>query len=342
MYFRKLNIFKTFILLYILLSSITLTIICLIFKNLQYILVFLLFSVLFFLIMIILIICIRRSILDFTNNVEDVLDNMIYEKENIDFYIYNEDITGKLDLKLKQIYEIMQDKTQKAVKDKKMIEALISDISHQVKTPISNVKMYNSILLENELTDEKRKEFLNLAGISINRLDFLMQSMIKMSRLESDIIQLNIEKLPIYDTIAAALGGIVLKAESKNINILVECEQDILIFHDKKWTAEALFNILDNAIKYTKDNGKIDIIVQKQEFYLSIKIEDNGIGIPENEQALIFKRFYRCKSNQNEEGVGIGLYLARNIISRQDGYIQVKSEVGKGTTFFVFLNLSKL
>ena len=142
---------------------------------------------------------------------------------------------------------------------------------------------------------------------------------------------------PIYDTLAAALGGILLNAERKNIHVSVDCPPNIVLAHDRKWTSEALFNILDNAVKYTPAGGNIQVSVQSWEFYVKIDITDSGKGIAESRQGMIFKRFYREEEVHDIEGIGIGLYLAREIITMQSGYIKVTSTVGHGSTFSVFL-----
>ena len=171
----------------------------------------------------------------------------------------------------------------------------------------------------------------------LEKLDFLMQAMIKTSRLETGVISLDRKMQPLYDTLAAALGGILLNAERKNIHVSIACPADIVLAHDRKWTSEALFNILDNAVKYTPAGGTIRVSVQSWELYVKIDITDSGKGIAESRQGMIFKRFYREEEVHDVEGIGIGLYLAREIISMQDGYIKVTSALGRGSTFSVFL-----
>ena len=171
----------------------------------------------------------------------------------------------------------------------------------------------------------------------IDKLDFLMQAMVKMSRLESGIITLSIQSTPLYDTLGLALSGIVLPTEEKNIEVNIDCNPSLNVPHDKKWTAEALFNLLDNAVKYTPPGGKISVVAQRWETATKIDIIDTGKGIPEQHLAQIFKRFYREDDVHEIEGVGIGLYLCREIISKQGGYLHVKSELGRGSTFSVFL-----
>ena len=153
----------------------------------------------------------------------------------------------------------------------------------------------------------------------LDKLDFLMQAMIKTSRLETGVISLEQRQQPIYDTLAAALGGILLNAEKKKIDVQVECPEHLDARHDRKWTSEALFNILDNAVKYTPAGGQIRVSVEGWEMYVKIDIADTGIGISEQHQGTIFKRFYR------------------EDVTLQGGYIRVASEVGKGSTFSVFL-----
>lgn len=141
----------------------------------------------------------------------------------------------------------------------------------------------------------------------------------------------------LYNTLAQAMSGIVYGTENKEIAVTVDCPQDLNLCHDCKWTSEALFNILDNAVKYTPARGRISVSVEQWEMYVKVDIMDTGKGIFEGNQAAIFRRFYREEEVHNEPGVGIGLYLAREIITRQGGYIKVTSEVDKGSTFSVFI-----
>ena len=231
----------------------------------------------------------------------------------------------------------MQESKNSVAGERADLQELISDISHQAKTPIANLKMVNSTLLEQNVSKDKQREFLLASDTQLDKLDFLMQAMIKTSRLETGVISLEKKEQPIYDTLAIALGGILLNAEKKQIGVQVDCPEYLTVSHDRKWTGEALFNILDNAVKYTPDRGKIHVLVEALEMYIKIDISDTGIGIPEQHQGTIFKRFYRENTVHDTDGIGIGLYLAREIVTMQGGYIKVKSEVGCGATFSVFL-----
>ncbi|WFR56981.1 HAMP domain-containing sensor histidine kinase [Anaerocolumna sp. AGMB13025] len=284
----------------------------------------------------------RRDICSFSDSLSSILEDLIDRKKDLKFDLVSETLLGKLELKLKRLYEILEHESEISNEEKAAVQSLVSDISHQVKTPISNIKMYLSILLERDVDIQKRREFLQAANLQVDKLDFLMQSLVKMSRLETGILEVCPKKADIVQTLAQTLGQIQLKAEQKQIEIQVDCPDKLLTCHDEKWTQEALFNLLDNAVKYTPFLGKITIAVIKQEFYTRIMIQDNGKGIPEKNQAAIFKRFYREPEVHDQEGVGIGLYLAREIISLELGYIEVRSEPGKGASFFVYLPNTQL
>ncbi len=217
------------------------------------------------------------------------------------------------------------------------LQGMISDISHQVKTPATNLKIAVSTLLERELPRCQQEEYLRSMKTQLDKLDFLMSAMVKSSRLETGVITLEKRQAPIYETLAAAMGSIFLKAEEKHLQVSVDCPAHLLVAHDPKWTEEALFNILENAVKYTPPNGSIQITVSRWEAYTRITIADTGRGIPESHHAAIFKRFYREPEVHNIEGIGIGLYLTREIVSKQGGRVQVASAEGEGAAFTIFL-----
>lgn len=156
-----------------------------------------------------------------------------------------------------------------------------------------------------------------------------------MSRLENGAISFSPCQVPAIEMIADALAQIMPFAEQKNISVDVNCREDIFISCDKKWTSEAIFNILDNAVKYTPPNGNITVSADKNEFYALIKIKDNGMGIDETEQANVFGRFYRSEMADEVDGLGIGLFLSRQIISGQGGFITVRSELNNGAEFMI-------
>lgn len=257
------------------------------------------------------------------------------ELEN--FQPYEDTALSKAQGKLLQYYDKMRDEHRQSDEERQTIQELVSDISHQVKTPVSNIQMFTGILRQHELSPEKRNEFLDLMSAQINKLDFLMQSLIKMSRLETGTFSIHMGESRLSDTIAQAVSAVWTKADQKEVQLDVDCDSSIRVRHDPKWTSEALGNILDNAVKYTPSGGSIHIRVRPWQFYTRIDITDTGIGIAEEHYSDVFRRFYRAEEAASEEGVGLGLYLARGIITRQHGYISVKSAQGKGTTFSVYL-----
>ena len=297
----------------------------------------LLFTILVFACVAVFVAFLRRKLVLFSDSLCRTMDDMldgaapppqIHEEENL-FY--------KINHRLLRLYEVMRENRERVAKDRADLQELISDISHQVKTPIANLQMVNATLLEQSVPEEKQREFLQASSGQLDKLDFLMQAMIKTSRLETGVISLDRKIQPLYDTLAAALGSILLNAEKKNIHVSVDCPPDLALAHDRKWTSEALFNLLDNAIKYTPEGGAIRVSVESWELYAKIDITDSGKGIAENRQGMIFKRFYREEEVHDVDGIGIGLYLAREIVTMQGGYIKVTSAPGRGSVFSVFL-----
>lgn len=321
----------------ILCSAIFISAIFLLTGNRTVVLIGLLYAVAAMLCIMLLIILIRRKLLLFSDTFCELLDQMMAGDEINLPEPEEESLFYKIIHRLVRLYEIMGESHDSVAKERSDLQELISDISHQVKTPITNLKMVNATMLEQEVPEEKRIWLLQDSAMQLDKLDFLMQAMIKTSRLETGMISLEKKKQPLYDTLAAALGGILLNAEKKEIDVRVDCPEHLAVYHDRKWTSEALFNILDNAVKYTAEGGSIDVSVEEWEFYAKIDIADTGKGIPEKLHGTIFKRFFRAEDVHDMEGIGVGLYLAREIITMQGGYIKVASEEGKGSVFSVFL-----
>lgn len=279
----------------------------------------------------------RWQLCRFADELCRTLDDLIAERKPEEYVPYEDTLTARIRGKFMQYYDLMSEGRRQSRQDKQVIQELVSDISHQVKTPIANLQMFIGILQSHDLSSEKRGEFLGTMVEQINKLDFLLQSLIKMSRLETGTFALHIERTSLYDTIAQTLNGIWARAEAKQIQLSVECDNNITARHDGKWTAEALGNVLDNAVKYTPAGGSIRISVRPWQFYTRVDIADTGMGIPEEQCNQVFKRFWRSETAAAQEGVGLGLYLAQEIITRQRGYISVKSVPGEGSVFSVYL-----
>lgn len=321
-------------------TAITIRILYVLTKNKLVILCVLGFAVMVFAAAAFFVFIVRSKLTAFSDSMCNMLDNMFTDEAELPQTLEEESLLYKINHRLTRFYEAMRNRENEIAKERADLKELISDISHQVKTPLANLKMLNTTLLEKEVPLKKAREFIRSMEGQINKLDFLIQGMIKTSRLETGIISLEVKQQPIYAALAAALGGILFSAEKKQIEVNVVCPENLVALHDKKWTSEALFNILDNAVKYTPRGGHIQVAVKKWEIYLRIDITDTGKGIAEENQGVIFKRFYREKEVHEIEGVGIGLYLTRKIISMQRGYIRVASELGQGATFSVFIPIS--
>lgn len=250
---------------------------------------------------------------------------------------YEETIESKLLHQINKYKQELDIEKEETIHSKQEIQSLVTHISHQVKTPLANIKIYNDLLARNDLSKEEAIDFHIMLNQQINKLDFLMKSLIKMSRLETDIIQLNIEKNDLYSTLIEVINHVFFLAEKKHINIKLSKNTHISALYDEKWTQEAIFNVLENCIKYSNKNTTITIQMSKNTFFSKIIITDQGIGIKKENYNNIFQRFYRAQEVQDEDGIGIGLYLTREILSREEGYITVQSEYGKGSTFTIYL-----
>ena len=273
----------------------------------------------------------------FTSELCQVLDEMINQSQAPKQIKDQETLFAKIHQRLVRLYGILQETNRKVDGERQELQVLVSDISHQVRTPVSNMKMIIDTLLTKPMEQPERAEFLKSIRGQVDKLDFLIQALVKTSRLETGAIQLEKEEGYLYDTLAQAMSAIMYHAEQKEIQVSVDCPEDLCVSHDSKWTEEALFNLLDNAVKYTPAGGSIEVFVAQWEMYVEVKVTDTGKGISESNQAAIFKRFYREEEVHNQPGVGIGLYLAREIVTQQGGYITVESEVGKGSAFSIFL-----
>ena len=278
-----------------------------------------------------------KRLSQFTSDLCQTMDSMISGGQEPAKAEDRETIFARISYRLSRLYGILQENRRRVDEERQELQTLVSDISHQVKTPVANLKMVTDTLLAKPVTERERWDFLQGIRSQTDKLEFLVQSMGKASRLETGAVTLEKKDVPLLDTLAQAMSGIVYGAEQKGISVEVKCPDDLRVSHDSKWTAEALFNLLDNAVKYTPAGGKICVSVEQWEMSVKLDVTDTGKGIPEGRQAAIFRRFYREEEVHDQPGVGIGLYLAREIVTRQGGYIQVASKPGRGSTFSVFL-----
>lgn len=277
-----------------------------------------------------------HEVYSFADRLERSLDCILCGKSITDSEELEDTLWGKASEKLQRVARNWQQKNTEILREKQKLKELISDISHQTKTPIANMKVYLEIL-QSEASSARQTEFLNSMERQTEKLDFLLQSMVKTSRLETESIQIQKKNAELIVTLGRAVAAIVPKAEKKQLSLSVDCDTRIRHFHDPKWTEEAVFNLLDNAVKYTEPGGSIHIAVTRQELFTKISVQDTGRGIARERQAEIFTRFYREPEVHDTEGIGIGLYLTRRIAELQGGYVEVSSVPGQGSDFRLYL-----
>lgn len=248
---------------------------------------------------------------------------------------YDESLRSAVESKLADYLSASSLSSQKLKAEKANIEYLISDISHQTKTPLSNILLYTQLLSEQDLPESSRACVAALEG-QAEKLQTLIDSLVKLSRLESGMLTFHPQPAPLSPILEESAAQLRPKAEEKGLTLTCYPTDAEAVF-DAKWTSEALCNLLDNAVKYTPSGGQVVLQVIPYELFCRIDVIDDGPGIPEEEQAKIFGRFYRGQAHQTEEGVGVGLYLVRQIAAGQGGYVKVFSKPGKGAKFSLFL-----
>lgn len=240
---------------------------------------------------------------------------------------------------LKELGYYFNDLKAQLQEEENSTKALITNISHQLKVPLASLHMNHELAMAEGLTTKERREFEEQEMHEIQRMEMLLEELVKVSKLEKHMITLHLKRQGIRQTIADAVSQVYGKAKKKQIDIQAEIRQDFSVLHDRKWTTEALSNVMDNAVKYSEEQSKVCIHVQKLTSCLLIEIEDEGIGIPSGELHHIFKRFYRGKDAVKKvtDGVGVGLYLSRTILEQQGGTIMAKRKPDKGTVFQITL-----
>ena len=267
----------------------------------------------------------------------DILDRMLDDAIRGDFQesLYDESRLSALETRMAHYLSSNTVSARNLAAEKDAIKTLIGDISHQTKTPIANLLLYAQLLAEQDLPPESRVYVSALEG-QAEKLRFLIDALVKTSGLESGVLAMTPKRHALQQLLEDAAAQAAPRAEAKGITLTVE-PTDLSARFDPKWTTEALYNLVDNAVKYTPTGGSVTLRAVGYELFCRIDVTDTGPGIPEAEQAKIFQRFYRSPAVSGEEGVGIGLYLARQIAAGQGGYLKVTSRPGEGSTFSLFL-----
>ena len=271
-----------------------------------------------------------------TRKTMDTLDRMLTAAVEGDFTetAFDESRLSALETRLAHYLSASAVSARNLAEEKDRIKTLISDISHQTKTPIANLLLYSELLQEENLTGSAGERVAVLHS-QAEKLRFLIDALVKLSRLENGILTLSPRQEEIRPMLEKVCREFAPKAEGKGLSLTLR-ETDCTAVFDPRWTAEALGNLVDNAIKYT-EQGSVTLSVTPYELFTRIDVADTGIGISEEEQGKIFGRFYRSGNGREQEGVGIGLYLAREIAAGEGGYLKVTSTPGKGSVFSLFL-----
>ncbi|KEI98785.1 histidine kinase [Clostridium botulinum A2B3 87] len=267
----------------------------------------------------------------FTEASEDIMEGhfskFIDENKEGDFYI----LSSKFNLMSNRLEESLLN----LKKEKIFLKNIISDISHQLKTPLSSLIMFNELMKDENMPIEDRKNFLKLSDEQLRRMEWLIINLLKIGRLEAGVVEFRRENNPLYVTVNKALAGLSEKAKEKSQQVIVDIDEDVYFKHDMDWTAEAISNIIKNSIEHIDNYGQIKISCEETPISLTISIKDNGEGIPEKLQNKIFERFYKGENSVNPSSIGIGLSLTKSIIESQNGSIIVESEMGEGTEFII-------
>lgn len=279
----------------------------------------------------------RRFVLQAFNSIDVILDRVLTKELSSPDEMTGDDRVSKLSHKAKRVVELCVSEVRRTKKEQETVQGFISDMSHQMKTPLSGISMYLDLMLEGSLSAEDEREFLFRIKAGTDKLKWMMDSLIKMSRLEVGAISLNPAPELICQTISEAIGFVLAAASKKSISINIKEFEDVLLYHDRKWTVEAFVNVLENAVKYSETGGFIEISVEVLPIYTKVVVTDHGIGIEKGDWNNVFKRFYRGENVKESEGVGLGLYLAALIMEKQGGYIMVDSVTGEFTSFSLYL-----
>ncbi|WP_061320094.1 sensor histidine kinase [Clostridium botulinum] len=279
----------------------------------------------------------RRKMKQIMNSLIHMLDSAI--DGSFTANTFDESALSAVEAKMARFLSSCAVSSKNLTVEKENIQRLISDISHQTKTPVANILLYSQILSEHELRSDSAVCVKALSA-QAEKLDFLMVTLVKASRLESGIIAINPQRGTMQMLLDEVIAQIRPKAEEKEITIETELV-DGIAYYDPKWTVEAIYNVLDNAIKYSPGQSTVTIRSIPYNLFFRIDVIDQGIGIAEDEQGKIFSRFYRSSNVSGQEGVGLGLFLTREILSEGGGYIKVSRTTGRGSTFSIFIPTEK-
>ena len=269
-------------------------------------------------------------------DIKDMTDYVYHSSEGREYEMKNKNQEGQIGILKTEIMKmttVLKEKVALLHSEKIFLNDTISDISHQLKTPMTSLMLLTD-LMYNDLDKEKKIEFLDRTNAQLSRMDWLIKSMLKLSKLEAKVIDFKTEKVNINELIRRSISPLSVPMELKNISLNINGNKEASYIGDIEWSSEALGNIIKNCIEHTKEGGNLDISYEENPIYSEIVIKDNGEGIDKEDIPNIFKRFYKGK-NSKSDSVGIGLAMAKSIIESQNGDIYVKSEKNMGTEFHI-------
>ncbi|MCU6746184.1 MULTISPECIES: sensor histidine kinase [Lachnospiraceae] len=279
----------------------------------------------------------RRKYIRFTEEVCESIEQILKGSAGEAFDTESDELLSKIQMQLLRLQEITEFHARESERQKQEVQGIVSDISHQLKTPIANIVMYCDTAVNPKLPPEERDTCLKVLKHQVGKLEFLVQSLIQMSRMEQNMICLHTDTVSLTQLLEDAKESIAVRAEKKQIKVEISGTGEKSLRCDEKWTLEALFNVLDNAVKYSAPGSTIRIQSDPMEIYTRIQIQDEGMGIAPEHINDVCKRFYREEQAARTEGLGIGLYLTREIVEKENGYLKIQSKRGIGTSVSVYL-----
>ncbi|MCY6355280.1 sensor histidine kinase [Clostridium sp. ZS2-4] len=262
--------------------------------------------------------------------------NISDSKFDIGIYENAEGVFAKLAHSFNRMRVIMKNNFLEVQKEKKFLTDILSDISHQLKTPISSLIIYNDILLNRKIDEYKRRDFLENSRKQLSRIEWLIKSLLQLAKLDAGVIKFEKNNCNINNTVEEAVLTLMAKAENEKINLsFCTKEKQIMMKHDANWLSEGVINLIKNAIEHTESEGNVEVFTERTPVCIRIIVKDSGEGIPKEEIPHIFKRFYKGKTRKKTESVGIGLALSKSIVEGHGGMIEVKSKKNEGTIFTI-------
>lgn len=267
------------------------------------------------------------------------MDNILIDNYNIDFNTYDDNVLSSLKDDIYKMTIKLKNMADNSNKEKKYLATTLSDISHQLKTPLTSLFVFNEILKQDNLDLKTRKEILEKSEKQLERIKWLITSLLKMSQLDSGSITLQKDKVNLQKLINESCEPFLISLDLKNVKLQINIDKKAFIICDKNWTIEAISNIVKNALEHVKENGTITIQSITNPIYLKLEIIDDGEGIKAEEINHIFERFYH--GNKNKDSIGIGLNMSKMIIEKQKGHIEVESKLNKGTKFSIYFYHNK-